>query len=144
MNITTKPLPIRGIVDINPILGMVLNFTRYVFLNSSSSRSPLSTVVEVVAAISYFHLTHVLFPSLFISPVCSYACTLEEEIILATLHCFSLWKNLAAIPPEPLFHGIAVGTLGKTGLFLESVEVGVEDCAFGLIGCTRAGPALGQ
>lgn len=55
--------------------------------------------------------------------MCSYACTFEEEVILATVNCFSLWNTLAAIPPEPIFHGIAVGTLGKTGLFPESAEI---------------------
>lgn len=98
-----------------------------IFLNSLSSRSPLSTVVGVVATVSCFLLTHVIFPTLSISPVCSYACTFEEEVILATVNCFSLWNNLAAIPSELLFHGIAVGTLGKTGLFHESAEVGVRD-----------------
>lgn len=100
------------------------------FLNSSSSRSLISTVVGVVAAVSCFLLTRVIFPSLSISPVCSYACTFEEEVILATVNCLSLlslWNNLAAIPPEPIFHGIAVGMLGKTSLFHESAEVGVRD-----------------
>lgn len=98
-----------------------------IFLNSLSSRSPLSTVVGVAAAVSCFLLTHVIFPSLSISPVCSYAWTFEEEVILATVNCLSLWNNLAAMPPEPIFHGIAVGMLGKTGLFHESADVWVKD-----------------